>query len=141
MKSGSLVLGISVITAVAASSMGEARSVTRDCRVVKVVDGKGRPLVGAEVSLFACDLQAGNCKLPDVESRDWVTDRSGRICAKELLELEGGGALEVTAPDRLGGSCRASKHWAYPSGVPGAHGTAPIVVKIEDRPLATAPLA
>ena len=110
---------------------------TTNCRIVKVVDGRERPMVGAQVSLAACDVEAGNCTPPDIPSREWWTDRNGRICAAELLGMDGGGALEVTAPEKLGGRCLGWKHWAYPKGVPGARGTAPIVVKLDAPPLAT----
>jgi protocatechuate 3,4-dioxygenase beta subunit len=136
LASGALVLGFP-----AWNSVGRATSVTPDCRVVKVVDGRGQPVAGAEVSLWPCDTEAGGCNpLRFQQSHDWSTDRNGRICAWELLSIDGGGALEVTAPERIGGGCAGRKHWAYPKGVPGARGAEPIIVKLDISPLPTAPL-
>lgn len=135
LASAALFLGLPVW-----SPVGRAKAVTRGCRVVRVVDGKGRPVAGAEVSLLRCDIETEDCRRRSISSHDWKTNRDGQVCAEELLAMDGGRALEVTAPERMGGGCAARKHWAYPKGVPGARGTEPILVRLDISPLATGPL-
>ena len=107
---------------------------TPDCKVVKVVDGKGRPIVDARVSLSRCGYDATIC----LDVPVWSTDRSGRVCADELIASTG--YLEVNAPDRLGGRCVASKRWEYPRGLPQVRGSGPILVQLDSPALSRVPL-
>src|SRR5215831_1621351 len=129
----SVELGLVVLVLGASPSVASAKRAEPDCRVVKVVDGKGRPIAGAEVTIFPCGYEAMMC-----DGQVWETDRRGRVCGEELLGGEG--SLEIIAPDRLGGRCAASKTWLYPKEVPEGAGTAPIVVRLDMRPVARAPL-
>jgi protocatechuate 3,4-dioxygenase beta subunit len=72
-----VVLGVGVS---GASGKSRPEEPEPDCRVVKVVDRKGRPVVGANVTLLPCDSDAKNCGVV-MHVRSWPTNRNGRICA------------------------------------------------------------
>jgi hypothetical protein len=131
--------GIVVLALCGLGADGRGRQVTPGCRVVKVVDPKGRPIAGAKVLLLPCDVETEACTNP-IESRFWLTDSTGRVCDEELLGLDHGGALEVTAPDRVGGMCAGAKHVGYPKGLPASRRTRPVVVKLDAPALPTARL-
>jgi len=54
------------------------------------------------------------------------------------MDLDQRGALEIIAPDSIGGRCAGVKHWRHPKGL--RRGTGPIVVKLDVAPLPTARL-
>jgi protocatechuate 3,4-dioxygenase beta subunit len=126
-------IGIVVLAVGAPVAYGKARRDEPECRVIKVVDSRGRPIVGAEITLFPCGSEAMHC-----DGNVWETDRRGRVCAEELLHATG--SLDVIAPSRLGGQCADAKHWLYPKDVPGGNGTGPIVITMNVGPLARASL-
>src|ERR1044071_10280561 len=143
MKVRSVTSGLSIV---ALACLGGGARGEASCRVVEFVDGHGRPVVGADVTLYGCDVDTGACGqyvawATNINLWHWKTDRRGRVCGEELLDPHTSAALEVVGPNRAGGRCANRKRWTYPDGVPGGRGPAPIVVKLDGPRLPAALLA
>jgi Carboxypeptidase regulatory-like domain len=102
------------------------------CGTVQIVDSRGRPISGAELTRSDCSVGDDRCA---TGPRRWLTDRRGRVCASQLLQP--GGSLEITAPDRLGGACAGSRRlFPYtPPTRPGKQSrNARLVLEVADLP-------